>query len=385
MKRDRVRVGLDAQLLSTKDDYRAAGVSHYIYYMAQELPRIDAGLDYTAYLSDQHPDLPRAIRQIPARWPTHLAPVRILWEQCLAPFLVRRDKINLWHSMVNVQPLWLPIPSLTTIQDLTFWVYPERFRWPNRVYNRLFVRWSAQRATQIIVTSQSTKKDIIRYWDIAPDRISVTHLAQGDEFRPLEDTAALREFRRRKGLPDRFLLYIGTIEPRKNLERLIRAYAHLAQSGNLPHHLVIGGGKGWMYDRIDALVRELGLQDRVHFPGFVPQDEMVWWYNSAEVMVYPSLYEGFGLPPLEAMACGTPVVTSNVSSLPEIVGNGALTVNPHAVDELTEAIHRLTSDATLREQQRHLGLERAKGFSWADTARRTVSIYRRALQGSHDV
>jgi glycosyltransferase involved in cell wall biosynthesis len=371
-------IGLDAQLLSRREDYRAAGVSHYIDHLLQTLPQVAPYLDFTAYLSFQVRDLPSSLHQSVSRLPTHRPIGRILWEQMVAPWLVRQHGIQLWHALVNVQPLSLSIPSLATIQDLTFVVRPGDFRWPNRAYNRLFVRLTAHRATHILTTSHSTKRDITRCYGLPAAKITVTHLAPAETFRPLEQEK-VGDFRAEKGLPDRFILYIGTIEPRKNLGRLIEAFANLVRSEESTHHLVIGGGRGWMYDQVYSQVQTLGLQDRVHFVGFLPQEELIRWYNCADIFVYPSLYEGFGLPPLEAMACGTPVVASDISSLPEIVGDAGILVDPYDVSDIEAGIRRLITQHELYEEKRQAGLNRAGTFSWQRTARETSQVYQKLL------
>ncbi len=377
MARAGKHIGLDAHLLSMRQDYRAAGVSRYIDRLLYHLPSADPSLRYTAFLGFPYADLLPAVAPWVSAWPTQRPAARILWEQAVGPIAARRAGLDLWHSLVNIQPLLLTCPAVVTIQDISFELYPERFKAGNRRYNQLFVRLSARRARHIIVTSASTKRDIVQRYGLPEAKVSVTHLAADASFRPIADRAALAEFRREKGLPDRFILYVGTIEPRKNLTRLIQAFAQFAKGSGSAHHLVIGGGKGWMYDQVYATVQELGLPERVHFPGFIPQDELAWWYNAAEMMVYPSLYEGFGLPPLEAMACGTPVVTSRISSMPEIVGEAALQVDPYDVGEMAEALHQLASDAALRAEKGAAGLERAALFSWARTAQETVAIYQR--------
>jgi glycosyltransferase involved in cell wall biosynthesis len=199
-------------------------------------------------------------------------------------------------------------------------------------------------------------------------------------------------FRRHKGLPERYILFLGTLEPRKNLVRLVDAYAKVRQTACPPGQgaggearqgqfpaLVIAGGKGWFYDEILARVTELGLTGAVIFPGFVPADELPWWYRAAELFVYPSVFEGFGLPVLEAMACGTPAVTSAVSALPEVAGDAALLFNPEDVGEIADAIHRVLADPVLANQLREAGLRRAEHFSWAHTAMATAAVYRDVL------
>jgi glycosyltransferase involved in cell wall biosynthesis len=201
-------------------------------------------------------------------------------------------------------------------------------------------------------------------------------------FHPLP-AEALSAFRRRKGLPARFILFLGTIEPRKNVALLIDAFAQLiatdpAVGSDL--HLVVAGAKGWYADDVFARAEASGIADRVHFPGYVPEEEKALWYGAASCFCYPSLYEGFGLPPLEAMACGVPVVTSNVSSLPEVVGDGGLTVPPDDSAALSAALRRVMADAALREELCQRGQARAAQFTWTQAARQTVDVYRRALE-----
>jgi glycosyltransferase involved in cell wall biosynthesis len=373
------QIGLDAHLLSMRAGYRSAGVSHYIYHLLTCLPEADAALAYTAFLPERCPDLPGTIHQSVSRLPTRRPAARILWEQFAGPLVALRQKLDLWHAMVNVQPLALTCPAVVTIQDLSFMVYPESFHGSKRRYNRLFVRLTARRANHIIAISQSTKDDIVRHFGVPSDKVTVVYMGVDDEFHPLP-AHSVDAFREKKGLPPEFILYVGTIEPRKNLARLIRSFALLRKAG-LSHHLIIGGGKGWMYDQVFAVVQEEGLQDCVHFPGFIAQEELAWWYNAADLFVYPSLYEGFGIPPLEAMACGTPVVVSNVSSLPEVVGDTGETVNPESIDEIAEAMRRLVVQREQHEARRAAGLARARTFSWQRAAFETTRVYHRVLDG----
>jgi glycosyltransferase involved in cell wall biosynthesis len=190
-------------------------------------------------------------------------------------------------------------------------------------------------------------------------------------------------FRQRKGLPERFILSLGTIEPRKNIVRTVDAFATLIDANPVEMsdlHLIVAGGKGWLSAPVFARVEELGIADRVHFPGYVPEEEKRLWYNAATCFCYPSLYEGFGLPPLEAMACGLPVITSDASSLPEVVADAGLTVPPNDSHALSEALHRVLVDPTLRADLARKGLARARRFSWTEAARQTAAVYRLAWE-----
>jgi glycosyltransferase involved in cell wall biosynthesis len=238
-------------------------------------------------------------------------------------------------------------------------------------------RLSARRAARVIAVSAHTASDVVARLGVPPERVAVVPNAVGEEFRPEPDARVLAEFRAAKGLPERFVLFVGTLEPRKNVAGLLRAFARVAAAEpEVP--LVIAGGKGWLYDEIFALHKQLGLGDRVRFTGYAAAEELPRLYAAATVFVYPSFYEGFGLPPLEAMACGTPVVASNASSLPEVVGEAGLTVDPRDEGALAAALLLLLRDPDRRAALRAAGLARAAGFSWARTVRETRAVYESA-------
>lgn len=238
------------------------------------------------------------------------------------------------------------------------------------------IRLSAKRASAIIADSESTRRDILRVVPIAPQKITAVPLGVSNVFKPMRTPGAFEEIRRRYQLPARIILCVGELQARKNLPTLIRAYGRLVQQG-LTHSLVIAGRKGWMYDELFQAVQSLNLTDRVIFTGYVPEQDLPLLYNVADVFVYPSLYEGFGLPVLEAMACGIPVVTTNVSSMPEITGDAGVLVDPYDVDSMADAIRRVVVDREIHAELECKGLERARMFSWERTAKETVAVYER--------
>jgi glycosyltransferase involved in cell wall biosynthesis len=380
-------IGLNAQLLSLKPNYRSAGINRYIYNILLGLSRCADSEHFTVFLSERDfPAVERFNNRL-SRLPTDRPLIRILWEQLVQPWLLARSNIDLLHSMAFVMPLWSPCPSVATIYDLSFLRYPHNFRAWNRLYLSTFTRLSARKAGHLIAISKSTARDVEHFFGISPERVSVIYCGVEAEFHPLP-VAEVERFRRERGLPDRMILYVGTIEPRKNLGRLLEAYRHLLRgtrgenyrnaSQDTPR-LVIAGAKGWLYENILARVEELGLSGDVMLPGYVPGSELPLWYNAAECFVYPSTYEGFGLPVLEAMACGTPVVTSNSSSLPEVVGQAGYTVSPDNVEELAETLIQVLGDGELRARLRQQGLARAALFSWDKAARETIAVYNRVL------
>ncbi len=374
----RARIGINAHLLSEGESYRRAGVSRYIYNLLAHLPEVDPEGDYTVFLNSRCA-LPLSGTQKRSHLPTQKPSIRILWEQLLQPPQLRAAGIALLHSPLNIQPLLLPCKGVITVMDLTFVVYPESFKPLQRIYQNLFTRLSAQRASRVITISTSTAKDLQRFFAVPAAKTTVTLPGVGAAYHPIRNTAMLDSFRLRHGLPERFILFVGTLEPRKNLVTLLHAYAQFKRQSQTGHNLVLAGVKGWSYQPIFTAVDELGLQADVLFPGFVTEDELPLWYNTADVFVYPSLYEGFGLPPLEAMACGRPVAVADASSLPEVVGDAALRLDPHQPEEWAAALLRLCRDADLRSDLAARALERARQFSWLRMTQQTVQVYRDVL------
>jgi glycosyltransferase involved in cell wall biosynthesis len=368
-------VGVNAHLLSLAESYRSAGINWYIYNLLHHLPEVASDIGYTVFLSERRYTTAPGIRLQVSRLPTGRPSVRILWEQALQPWAVRRAKVDLLHSPAFVGPVLSSCPLVVTVHDLSFLFYPQNFRALNRSYLRLFTRLSVRRARRVLAVSESTKRDLVQYYGLSAAKIDVVHNGVDSAFRPLpaDQVAA---FRRQAGLPDRFMLFVGTLEPRKNVVHLIEAYARLPEERP---PLVLVGGKGWLYDQIFARVEALNLSGQVHFAGYVLAEDLPLWYNAADLFVYPSLYEGFGLPPLEAMACGTAVITSTASSLPEVVGKAGLMVDPTDTEALATAMEQVLTARDVREQMQAEGLAQAQGFSWQKAAQRTVDSYRRAL------
>jgi glycosyltransferase involved in cell wall biosynthesis len=373
-----LHVGLNAHLLSLSRSYRGAGINSYIYHLLRHLGRIDSGDRYSVFLSERS-FVDEQLRLHYTRWPTHRPMVRIVWEQLVQPIALLRADVDLLHAMAFVGPLAAPCPFVVTIYDLSFLHFPEAFRPWNRRYLQFLTTHSARRARRVIVISESTRCDVVKMLGVPEDRVDVAYCGVDEMFHPLP-AAEVSRFREERGLPDRFILFLGTLEPRKNVQTLIRAYATWRRAGPDIPRLVVAGGKGWYFDRIFAQVEELGLSGEIIFPGYVSQQELPLWYNAAELFVYPSRFEGFGLPVLEAMACGVPVVTTNVASLPEVAGDAAWLVSPDDESQLIEAMRCVLNDSTLRQEMRARGLAQAAAFTWERTARQTAKSYHQAMR-----
>jgi glycosyltransferase involved in cell wall biosynthesis len=335
----------------------------------------DNGLRYTVLLGEGEmpSDVTLAVRR--SRWPTSRAVVRVLWEQFAQPWALRRIEADLVHGPVFVGPLFAPCPMVVTIHDLSFLRFPALFRPFNRLYLTTLTRLSARRARRLIAVSAHAAAEAAQLLAVPSERIDVVYHGVDPVFRPLP-AGEIAAFRKLNQVPEQFVLFVGTLEPRKNLVRLVEAFARVDDGKT---KLVLAGGKGWLYDTLFAQVERLGLEKAVIFPGYVTSDDLPFWYNAATILAYPSIYEGFGLPVLEAQACGTPVLTSNVSSLPEAAGDAALMVDPYDVDALVGGLNRILTDESLRFELREQGLVHARRFSWPRTAYETASVYRQAL------
>jgi len=376
------RIGLNALALYTGATFRNAGVSRYTTRLIEALLHEPAAHEYRIFLNPRaerlpFEDAPHA-RFARTRWPTHRTPIRIAWEQLMAPAQVAAARLDLTHSFLNVAPLLAPGRHVVTVHDLSFVHVPEAHPRHRRWYLSLATRLSVGRAAAVLADSQATKDDVVRLFGADPARITVVYPGVEPDFHP-RSGAALEAFRATHRLPARFVLFVGTLEPRKNVDVLVRAFAQLRHAGAYAGELVIVGGRGWGPLRLEALARELGVAEHVRLVGYVRRAELPLWYTAAELMVYPSSYEGFGIPLLEAMASGTPVVASNRSSLPEVVGDAGITVDPRAVPRLASVMAEALASTDRRDAMRARGLARAQRFQWTAAAHACLSVYQRVL------
>lgn len=298
-------------------------------------------------------------------------------EQILMPWVARSIGADVFHSPDFIPPLRYRGRSVITIHDLAFLIYPHFMtRDAARYYGN--IDRAVRHADQIIAVSQSTKRDLIRMLGTPEEKITVIYEGVDRELGPMDRNEALRRVKSLYNLPEEFILFVSTIEPRKNVGGLLRAYGRLRQDYKLTPALVLVGSPGWLSDDIYALVDKLELRPHTFFLGRVDAPNLRYLYNAARCLVHPAFYEGFGLTPLEAMACGTPVIISNVSSLPEVVGDAGLLIDPQQDQEITVALWRLLTDEKLRAELREKGLQRATAFSWQRAAEQTMDVYRRA-------
>jgi glycosyltransferase involved in cell wall biosynthesis len=354
------------------------GVGYYTEHLLQHLARevVQTG-DELIVVSNKPIDtqvpLPAHVRVHDG----HRFPIRIGWMQLRAASALEALRPDVAHFTNGMIPFGSPVATVVTVHDMSLRLYPNCHPVRRLLLNRPLMHVAIRQASSIVTVSNSARRDLLRLHGVAADRVAVVHEAASPVFRPIADRARLEDVRARYRLPRRFVLYVGTIEPRKNLTRLMTAFAAARKRG-IPHHLVCAGPYGWSSRDLAGRIDRLGIRDAVHFTGYVPFEDLPSIYNLAEFFAFPSLYEGFGLPVVEAMACGIPVLTSNTSSLGEVAGDAAETIDPMSTDAIADGIVRLATDAELRRDRSERGLARARSFSWTQTARDMLAVYHRA-------
>jgi glycosyltransferase involved in cell wall biosynthesis len=368
-----MRIGIDARLVY----YSKAGIGQYIVRLAEALAKLDTeGVEFA--LLQSRKDRTQIVDDHGFNRRSVWTPSHHRLEQFTLHLEISRLRLDLLHSPDFIPPFRRNCRSVITIHDLAFLLYPHFLTKESaRYYGQ--IDQAVRRTDHIIAVSESTRQDAIKLLGVPERKITVIHEAANPMFRQIDAEEARCHVAETYGLDEGYILFVSTIEPRKNLPALLQAYRKLLDDYKRPEKLALAGSRGWLSDEVYQMVERLHLSDRVRFLGRVPTEHLVYLYNAARLLVHPSFYEGFGLPPLEAMTCGTPVVVSNVSALPEVVGDAAWLVDPHDVDELTVAMWRILTDEDVRGSLITKGLKRAKMFSWERAAQETLDVYRRVV------
>ena len=370
-----MRIAIDAHSVGTG----LAGNESYATNLIEALAQIDHENDYTLYVTK-----PEALTRFSNRWsnfsvrqtiphsPLIRIPLTLVRE-------LRKNPVDVLHVQFTAPP-FSPCPVVVSIHDLSFEHFPETFKKRSRTQLRLTVRYSARRAARLISPSNHSRQDLITTYGVSPEVVSVIPLAPPAHFSPVSDEKELQRVRQTYGIHGEYILSVGSIQPRKNLARLVEAYARLRagwSKGNLPK-LVLVGKRAWLFHETLRAIENSGIGDSVILTGYVPEGDLPALYSGAIYFVYPSFFEGFGLPPIEAMKCGAPVIVGNRTSLPEVVGDAALLVDPFDIDELSSAMGKLIVDSNFRSILRVKGLDQSRRFSWQETARQTLRVYKEA-------
>lgn len=379
-----MRIGIDVTSALTQ----GGGIGRYTRELVRALTALDGRSDYHLFAAKEVGET-----AVPDPLPSgehihfHAAPLTEAWLYRLwyrlripAPVQWTTGPLDLFHSPDFVlPPVAEGIPTLLTVHDLSFVHYPEVYPSVLVDYLNRVVPWSIRRATHVLADSAATRDDLVAAWQVPADKITVLYSGVNEQFRPVTEPEILTAVANRYHLDDTpYFLSVGTVQPRKNYQMLIRAFAPVAAVH--PHNLYIAGGKGWLYDDMLAEIERQGLNGRVRFLGFVADADLPALYSQATLFLFPSLYEGFGLPLLEAMQCGVPVVTSHSSSLPEVVGETAVQLSPHDQKAWTNALQNLVADPAWRAHLVAAGYRRARQFSWQKAAQELLSLYQTLLR-----
>ena len=374
-----MRIAIDAHSVGAK----LGGNESYAVNLIEALAQIDDVNDYVVYVTTDE-----AFVRFHQRWPNfkvhvtrpHTPLIRI---PLTLSAELRRHPVDVLHVQFTAPP-FCPCPVVVSVHDLSFEHLPHTFNRRSRTQLRLTVRHSVKKAARVLALSEHSRRDIIETYGVNPQRISAIPLAAPAHFGPVHDNSELQRVRHTYGIEGDYILSVGSIQPRKNLARLVKAYALLRRRNAVDKlsKLVLVGKYAWLYDETLRALDDNGVRDSVILTGYVPEADLPALYSGALGFIYPSYFEGFGLPPLEAMKCGTPVIVSNTTSLPEVVGDAGITVDPLDVEAIADAIALLHKDSSLREELSVKGQARAQLFDWRNTARRTLSVYEQVVQES---
>ena len=368
-------------LITTAMDDMKAGIGWYCHNLIKSIIELDRDNEYILIHRQKSNDsLYRMCEELIIPYSKIIPMKRTIGNNLQLPLKLRNYNFDIIHELSQLPIFWTEINSrkIITIHDLSPLLYPETFDIFTVNLNRYLLPHALKRADIVIAVSNNTRKDLIRIFKLPEEKIKVTYLGVNEFFKPIEVSES---FLKKYKISKPYILYVGTLEPRKNIPTLLKAFYKLKKKYKIPHTLVVVGKIGWKYHEIFKILDILKLQKYIIFTGYVPIEDLPKLYSSADIFVYPSIYEGFGLPPLEAMACGCPVVTTNVSSLPEIVGDAGVKVNPYDVVGLATAIYDVITDESLKRALSTKGINRAKKFNWKITAKKTLDIYKSIIHG----
>jgi glycosyltransferase involved in cell wall biosynthesis len=368
------------------------GVGVYAERLVRSLLQIDSRNTYTLFLlaDDSSITGPNLTKVMVSRY-AGTGPNRF-WENFVLPRFLSRNRVDIYFSPAYVLPVLRrarrhsPANSRTkfivTLHDLVSFIYPETFTLKMRLWQRIFVSNAVRVADRILADSEATKRDILKFYRLNADLIKVVYLPVGEQFHRITDPVVLEDVRKKHDLPEKFILYVGTLEPRKNVARLAQAYARIPKELRDRYALVLAGAPGWFSEDIVSQIDSLQMPDRIRRIGYVDQRTLPAFYSLASVFAYLSVYEGFGAPPIEAMACGTPVLSSDSSSLPEAVGDAGILVDPYNLDQITAHLGQLLTDDSIRKKLIAAGLRHAERFNALDKAREVLRIFEEVAAGN---
>lgn len=361
---------------------RMSGVGYYIKNISKNLLSIDKINNYYFLTNQKESNVLRGIdnNRNPEIIRTFISNenhvLGDLWENTIFPLKLKRRNIDIFHGPAFLIPLVkIGYRSIATVYDLIVFLFPGSIPFKYGLYMKELLKLVAKRADKIVAVSNNTRSDLIDILNVPEEKIEVVYGAADERFYPISDKERLENIRRKYRINKNVILCVGNLEPRKNLLKVFEAYYILKDKIGKDYEIVICGERKWAFDLIKSSIKRYGIEDSIIFTGYVPDEDMPFLYNLADLFVFPSLYEGFGIPMLEAMKCGIPTVVSRTSSMPEVVGNSAMLINPHDAEEIANSIYLLVTDSDLRREKIDAGKARAREFSWEKSAIKMIKIY----------
>ncbi len=357
-----MRIGIDTQTIIAQK----TGFGSYVQNLISVLREIDSKNEYVFLNPNKKGDLS--------------TPARIWWDQVAFPFRLLSKKVDIVHKPAFSAPIFYPFKTVVTAPDLIGKLYPENFSTTSKFYWVQLLPFSLKKANKIVAISKNTKQDIIKLLNIPEEKIKVIYLGKHSQFKPIENLHFLDKVRQKYSQGKPFILYVSTLEPRKNHLNLLKVFNIIVKEHKIKHNLVLTGKRGWYYKELFEFVEKNNLQDRVLFVGYIPDSDLPSLYNAADLFVFPSLYEGFGLPILESMSCGLPVISSNASSMPEIVEGAGILLDPKDTKAWADAIYKVLTNKNLQKEMGEKSLQQAKKFTWEKCAQETLGVYEEVYQ-----
>lgn len=368
-------IGIDASRAITA---QRTGTEHYSASLLQAMSKLPEAEQYRFRLYVNIAEVVEAEERLgfdlPSNWHIRAIPFRRVWTHLRLSAEMLQNPPGVLFVPSHVVPLLHPRRTVVTVHDLGYLQYPQAHTKASRLYLHLSTLFSVKAAGRVIAISEATKRDLVKHYGVRPGKISVIHHGRDPIFAPVTDALELEEAAAKYGVSGSYCIHVGTLQPRKNLGLLVEAWDILRQRMEQPPQLLLAGKRGWLYNSLLESVQNKGLGSLIRFADYVERTDMPALYSGAVALTFPSLYEGFGLPPLEAMSCGTPVIASTATSVPEVVGYGGILLDPHSPAAWADAVQRVMSDPGLRAELHRKGLERASGFTWERSARETLRV-----------
>ena len=364
-----MKIGFEAERANLPNP---TGVEVYAAELIRHLAKLDHENEYILYFRTKPQPW---FYNLPPNFKVKLIPFPKFWTQLRLSWEMMMHPVDVLVILASALPLYHPKNSVFTAHDIAYEFFPGAFTNFMRAYLIFSTRYAVSHAAKILAVSQATKNDLVKVYNTDPDKIAVTPLAYNVQvYRPMPYQEVQPTLDRLGLIYKKYILFVGTLQPRKNIEKLVDAFIKLKQESRIEEKLVIAGGRGWLWEPIVKKIENVGMQDSIKLLGYVDDADLPALYNGAVLLTLPALYEGFGLPPLEAMACGIPTVVSNLSSLPEVAGDAGVLVDPKSADSIAEGLLKVLMDKNLQQDLSRKGLEQAKKFSWEDTAKKTLAV-----------